>query len=58
MCPVCFASALLVVAGATSGGGMTALVAKNFIKDKKQQRKSREPKYENRSNGTRSRVAS
>jgi DNA-binding transcriptional ArsR family regulator len=55
---LCFASALLVVAGATSGGGMTALVAKSFMKEKKQQRKSKEPKYEDHSDGTRSRVAS
>lgn len=30
MCPACFATAAWVVAGATSAGGLTALVVKKF----------------------------
>lgn len=34
MCPVCLASAVLIVASATSAGGMTALAFKLFVKKK------------------------
>ena len=59
MCPICFASTALLVASATSAGGVTALAARNFVNGRKQ-RKRKEQKYEHSSNrnGSRSRVGS
>jgi hypothetical protein len=59
MCPICFASTALLVASATSGGGVTALVATKFFNGRKQ-RKPKEQKYEHitNKNGSRSRVGS
>jgi hypothetical protein len=54
MCLICFASTALIVAGATSGGGVTALVARNFFNGRKQ-RKPKEQKYERSSNENASR---
>jgi hypothetical protein len=35
MCPVCIANITLVAAGATSGGGVAALVFNKFYRDSK-----------------------
>jgi hypothetical protein len=34
MCPACVASMALVAAGATSSGGLTALVVSKFLREK------------------------
>ena len=54
MCPICFASTALLIASATSAGGVTALAAMNFFNGRKQ-REPKEQQYEHSSNKNRSR---
>lgn len=46
MCPACIASAALAVAGATSAGGLTALVVKAIRSRKRTRRAEQKPKTE------------
>lgn len=43
MCPACIASTALIVAGATSGGGLAALVARRLRANVRAKRNSKQP---------------
>jgi hypothetical protein len=49
MCPVCMANAALIVAGATSTGGLTALAVKKLFRAKNSVKTPRTQVKENRS---------
>jgi hypothetical protein len=54
MCPVCVANMALVAAGATSSGGLTALVVSKFYK-RKETNKIKGTKNETARDGTQNR---
>ncbi len=56
MCPLCTASAAVIVAGVTSTGGLTALAVKKLFRIKKT--KKRRIDHDKEPNGASSRIAS